>query len=97
MTGVQTCALPDLLASVDIPVPGVDSGPDPKTRFLIRRTSFVSRSTLLVSWLACLDRFPLGFKLFPSFPVKVVSPSVLVVSSFTFEDRFPLVSQVVSF
>ena len=87
----------DLLASVDIAVPGVDLGPDPKIRFLIRRISFVSRNILLVSWLTCLDCFPLGFKLFPSFPVKFVSSGVPVVSRFTFKDRFPLVSQVVSF
>jgi hypothetical protein len=87
----------DLLALVDIPVPGVELVHDPRVMFLFRRTSFVSRSNLLVSWLACLDRFPLGFKLFPSFPAKIVSPGVPVVSFLAFKDRFPLVSQVVSF
>jgi hypothetical protein len=55
-------------------VPGVELVHDPRVMFLFRRTSFVSRSTLLVSWLACLDRFPLFSKLFPSFPARLFPP-----------------------
>jgi len=55
-------------------VPGVELVHDPKVMFLFRRTSFVSRSILPVSWLACSDCFPLFSKLFPSFPARLFPP-----------------------